>query len=127
MKLRTTYVFAAAAVLASQSLALTIALGHDAINNYAWISGSQPCPGTTISPTTSSYCGHTFTLGSSKYRLSKCGATDFQLQEEGGDDGWVFNSYCYPPDSGDLSIKCGGGTEQWVVVEQFKCGVRPRP
>ncbi|KAJ9608887.1 hypothetical protein H2200_006658 [Cladophialophora chaetospira] len=119
-------VSSATALLVTSSLANTISLGHDAINNYAWSSGSSPCPGTTISPTTSSYCGKTFELGSSTYRLSKCGETDFQLQERAGDDGWVFNSYCYPPDSGDLRIECGGETEQWVVTEQFNCGVPPR-
>lgn len=118
--------FSATAFLVSASLANTISIGHDAINNYAWSSGSEPCPGMTISPTTSSYCGHTFELGSSTYRLSKCGEDDFQLQERSGGDGWIFNSYCYPPASGDLSIKCGGGTEQWVVTEQFNCGVPPR-
>ena len=118
--------YVAAAAILSPALAITISLGHDNTNKYAWISGYQPCPGTTISPTNSPYCGHTFDLGSSTYRVSNCGEDDFQLQERSGEEGWVFHSYCYPPDSGELRFKCGGRTKQWVVTEQFNCGVPSR-
>jgi hypothetical protein len=116
-----------ALALTHPSTAITVLLGHDQISNYAWTDTTILCPGVTISPVTSSLCDKPFTLGSSTYKLSQCGDdANFQLQERAGEDGWVFNSYCYPPDSGDLSIKCGESTEQWVVVETFRCGVPER-
>jgi hypothetical protein len=120
----------ATAIFISSTLGNAVSLGHDSISNYAWSSPATECPGTKISSyddgDLEKLCGPVFTVGSSEYRLSNCGQSDFQLQEFAHDDGWVFNSYCYPPDSGDLSLLCGGGTDPVAITQTYTCGVPPR-
>ncbi|OAP59507.1 hypothetical protein AYL99_06805 [Fonsecaea erecta] len=104
----------------------TISLGHDDVNDYAWLTGSQPCSPVLISTVGSSECGVEFDIASSgdvsTYRLQQCGEAEFQLQEHAGGDGWAFTAYCEPTLEGSGRKDCTSSTGQGTVLEEWRCG-----
>ncbi|KIW35438.1 uncharacterized protein PV07_02135 [Cladophialophora immunda] len=111
----------------------TISLGHDAVNNYAWLTGSEPCSPVVVSAYgASSECGVEFDIDIAggddeddvaTYRLEHCGEATFQLQEHAGGDGWAFTASCEPAPQGDGRMDCSSSTGKGTVLEEvWRCG-----